>query len=423
MSTIKELIVKGSMWAYRKMYIKRLQEDGTYESDWLEISPSVISWGVLRKSFGDNIFLGDYDTDDLNIVLDNNVRRFDVSSIFNGFKTRFRTKFKVEIGLYDTDGRTEVHGNTSYWILFREPEVNDQGEISFQLTSTLGVLKNYTAFGVSNNTSTTAQMVDRIVKREISGNRIFDQYFEGVNDAAKYQINATGAHTIVNPSVPASKTSWDKIKEYSLFQNSFAYVNQSGNFVWENRDPTGAIQWYFNGAGNFYDNDFGVNIVAIPREVAGRDNTFTRVVCEYAVDTFYTAEESWIPGDLSNTDLYGQRTFNYEALELSLSEANTVSDALLAAIKTPLKRWDVITTFIPQLELKDKVVLNYVGEDIITPAFKLDISLLSDTRTNTAYDPLGNFAGSINLKNVEAKIIEMAVNMDTFLCEYVCEEI
>jgi len=431
-TAIKDLIVRGTMHAYRRMYIKRLQDDGHYESNWLEISKYVSEWGEYPEGYNDNIYYGDFQIDNVFVVLDNSTRAFndpsDSNSIFNKFKTRYRTKFKVEIGLYDNDD-IEVSGKTFFGILFAEPVNSDNNLIAFDLASMLKILQLFPAKGISEASGTTADFIDRLVKKTQGGVRLFDSFIEGANDSTKYQISTDNAKTISSPSIAADASVWDKIKEYAAYQNAVAYINDDGNFIIDSREPSVSIQWSFNGAGNFYDNDFGVNISSINSQVDGITNSWNRVTIEYDQGVYYTAEDNWVKGDLSPQDLYGERTYSIRALDLSLGEATAIADDLQTKLKIPKKRWVLLSTFIPHLKINDRVEINYLGEELVESPFRVGISLVSDTRFNPSsiYDPVGGPSGSINLSGVEAKIINKSVTYDlpdgVAPCQYLLEEI
>lgn len=422
---IKDLIVRGSMWAYRKCSIKRIQDDGTYESDWFDITPYVSSFGTIVASMGDNIYANSFQIPDLIMMFNNSNREFsserEPASLFYKFKQRYRTKFKVEGGLYDDD-QAEVSGITFYGILLNQPKTQDNHVIEFTISHILKVLKQYPASGVAVTASTTAGMVDRLVKKTKNSVRLFDRYFEGANDAAKYQIDSTSAYTVSTPVISETESVWDAIVRYSGYQNSFPYVNQSGNFVWEDRSATVAVQWIFNGPGDFYGSDYGVNLRDGVSEIEDINNQFSRVALQYGSggSGTYTKAANWTPGDGGVTDKYGEVTFNEwqsGTTELTLAEATTIADAFNTEYSPLKRRWWLPCTFIPHLNLKDRIQINYIGEQREESAFRLDISALAPAgdRDAAGYDRLGFNSGALKLKDQDAVIIRILVNLDNFL--------
>lgn len=418
------------MWAFRRVSIKRIQTDGTYEADWYDISSYVVQWGIIEKSMGDNIFINDFQISNVDMIFNNSNRDFnsenDASSLFADYKQRYRTKFKIESGLIDDDDE-EIAGITFYGILLTQPKTQSNNQINFTISHILKALQLYPASGIATTTSTTAGLIDRLVKKEVNATRLFDRYFEGVNDAAKYQIDSTGAYTVSAPVIGDTETVWDAIIRYSAYQDSFPYVNQSGNFVWANRDESGSIEWYFNGVASNYDNSFGVTLRDGMAELEDINNQFSRVALTYDSGT-YTKTESWTPGDGSNADKYGEVTFSEWPTgteELTLAEATTIADNFNTTYKPLKKRWFLPATFIPQLNLKDKIQINYIGEETIENVFRLGTSRLapSSNRNAAGYDRLGFASGALNIKAQEAKLIRIAVNLDNFYTLFEAKEL
>jgi len=414
--TIKDYLCRGAIWAYRKMYIKRLQLDGTYESEWLEITEYVKSFGVIMKSFGDQVLLSNYQIDDMTIVLENSRRTFnketDYNSIFFGYKTRYRTKFKIESGVYDDDD-TEIPGVVWYGVLFSDPVTNDQGQISIQLASTLKMFQYYKATGISTLSGTTAELVDRLANKTQNGISIFNQFFEG------FLINPSSATcmTISSPLITADQSVWDKIVQYSIYQDYFAYVDNNGYFVWDSKSPTDDVQWVFNGAGS-NDADYAVTIMSVDRETEGIPNTFTRCVIEYAQDQFVESALDWTPGDGSFIDIYGEKTLPaMRFFELTQSEAQEVADRITDIYAGNKREWDISAGYIPHLIQKDKVTINFVGELSVKNPFIIGVSKLGGT------DQLAGYTNSINLSNQAAKIVAQRIDLDGLKSWFLLKEI
>ena len=129
MSTVKELLTRGSVHLVRKLEVKRIEVTGLYESDWLDISDYVMSWGQIRESFGDTVYLSDFTIDDLTLVLDNSSRYFnettDYHSMWYRYMTRFRTKWRISIYAIDDDD-IEVLLKRFYGLNFSNIIFNDR---------------------------------------------------------------------------------------------------------------------------------------------------------------------------------------------------------------------------------------------------------------------------------------------------------
>jgi len=399
-----------------------------YESDWFDISEYVLRWGIVKKSFGDSILFGEYVIDNITINVDNSTQKFTkelgTDSLFNGFKTRYKTKFKVEVGFYDSDFY-ENFANAWYFIMLTEPSNSDSNIVELDLTSTLGSLKLYTAEGIDTSTKQTDLWVDAIIKKEVNGARLFDRIFEGDTDSDRYKITA-GTITVDGSAVEDGATCWDELVKYSKYEGYFPYVDIFGHFIWADRSVTSTdIKWYFNGAGSGNSNETGVKIVSLDEEVDGITDSYQYISIQYQSDPLYvSSKDSWTPGDGSIPDIYGEKSYSFEALELTQAQAQNVADNLLSILKTPKKKWYQTTCFIPHLELKDRVMLNYSGELTNSNAFTLDSSKLSPTgRDDAGYDQLSGYQGAINIQNQECFIISLEIDLDNFLCKFELKEV
>ena len=421
MTTIKDIIRRGCVHNFKRCSVERLQTTAQYEDDWLDISPYVISYPSIKKSFGDNVYLGDYQIDGGDLVLNNTGQRFsdesNFNSIFYGFLSRYRTKIKIECGFYDDD-MSEIQGAVFYGIVYSEPTLSDNATISLSVAPLIKVLQNYTAYGITTSSGTTGAIIDRILKKQVNGMRVLDRFFEGSTDAEKYQINPSGATltNVPNANIKLDSTMWDKIKNYSLIDDFFAYVNSAGNFVWDSKWEKTNV-WTFNGPGAL-DNDYGCNIISLDSEKSGVNNVWTRIVITYNLaGSQVQASDFWTPGDGGYQDIYGERIFSYEITDLDSTKAQSMADTLLNAYKAPKKEWAITTPFIPHLELKDIVTLNYVGNYSSSNAFIMDSSVLDGT------DVLSGTLGSVFVENVATKIVGIELDINNLKSKFILKEI
>jgi hypothetical protein len=414
---IRDVVRAPSSHVFRRLFMKRVLSAGGYEADWLEITEFVTSWGTIKESYGDNLYTGEYEVEAVNVGLDNSKAKFnsetDTNSLFFGFATRINTRFKIDIGFYDIN-QEEVPGRSFYGLSRSEPTVLGSGTIKYKIGSVLGVFKLFAAKGISEQNQDTDVHVDRLVKKTQNAARIFDRYFEGPDDATRYQIQAGVEKFLV--SIPEDMTVWDKITELSLYENFFPSITDDGNFQWTDRNETIAVQWVFNGAGSF-DNIYGINIIDITQQL-GVDRVFTRVGIEINDGTIRVKEINWTPGDSSVPDLYGAKVFEYEATpgELNNALGDSIADRLLAATQTPHNIFKINTTFIPHLRVNDRVTLNFKGSEA-GDAFINDSSILDGP------DLLDGPRGAIDLVNRDCKISELQISLDTLQCQFELTEL
>ena len=442
-ASLKALLRRSVTHVIRRVSIKRLKTDGTYETEWLDVSNYVVKYGRIVKSFGDSVFLGNMQIEGNTVVLDNTYRKFndenDERSLFKGFSTRYRTKFKTEVFFFDFEPQdpfvlgvsllgagalnslypgVEVPAFTFYGVSYGSPSVSGDGNISFNVAAMIKVFQNYASSGIDGSGSpTTQQLLERLVTKTQNGVRIFDHFFEGNNDAERYKLNESGAAvtSISEPLVLQSQTVFNKMVDYSIVDDFFFDVDQSGAFVWKTKSTSSEPVWEFHGAGSI-NNDYGINIVSIDSERDGLENFWSKIAIEYSESTFATASISWTPGDLSVTDRYGERIFSTQLVELTESEASIVAATLLNRYSSLKKEWEITTIFIPHLEVRDVVLINWIGEPIVADPFILGASKLGT-------GVLSNYLGSISIINQRAKIIRMEHDCDGLVSKFTLREI
>jgi hypothetical protein len=429
-ATIQTIIKSGTRQIVRRLYMKRYSA-GAFESSWLDITSYVISFGIISDGFGDESYLGEFSIPSWEIYLSNRTRKFEVEtdnhSFFYGYTSRDKTKFKITVSYIDnteTSGLnndyTEVLARSFYGILLGDIQNDDTGTIKISLTSLLTVFKWFPFEGDAGTSALTSAIIDRSVKRTKSSIRIFDQWFEGINDAAKYQIT-TGIITL-NPYITdKSKNIIDKIWSYALIEDYFAWINTDGNFVWKPRTATVSTQWIFNGGGSV-DNDYGCNIITLNSDKSGKNNLFNRVVIGYALDTsgsleYISADTAWVPGDGGSVDKYGLLSLDITIMDLNVTTGTAAASAILARYNTIKREIEITTPLIPQLVPADKVEVNYIGEVSQGNIFTLGLSLLGGP------DLLGERLGSVNIDGMIGKIINATHDLDNLTSKFIIREV
>jgi hypothetical protein len=432
--TIDEIIKSGSRQIIRRCYIKRVEATSKqYESDWLDISQYVVGWGAIEKSFQDQLYWGAYQMSGNTMTFNNRTRKFqphtENASLWYNYLRREKTKFKITVTYIDDDLVNEVDGLTWYGVLYSNPVNDDSGMILFDIAPLTKVFERFPFINVvdAGDVGDTDAIIERICETTLSGVRVFDQYFEGVGDAVKYQINpdALSVQNIINPYIRnTGRTCWDVITDYSRIESFVPYVNASGNFVWDAKTETAAEQWKFNGGGSI-DNDYGVNISAVISDDPGTSDLFTNISIGYYnytddVIDYKNHTVAWQPFDGSNQDIYGEVTYQTEIPDLSgsgsPSQAENVASNIYDEVSDVKRKIIIVTPLIPHLEIRDKVEVNYKGE--LSPANGgiWDISLW-DTGLWSEY------LGSINLDGFVGKIIAIAHDLDSLQSQFMIREV
>jgi hypothetical protein len=312
------------------------------------------------------------------------------------------------------DGYTEVLARSWYCIVFGDSFEDDSAIISLQLAPLLKVFQLYTASGISETSGNSSDIVDRLAKKEYSSTRIFDQFIEGANDSERYQISPTT--TTVTPYIEDDMTVWDKITDMCVTDDYTAYINDSGNFVWSDKSETDSVKWVFNGAGSL-DNNYGVNIIGVSSIRDDIQNLYTRATIQYSDGNYETASDSWIPGDGSNQDIYGELTFSRDLFDVSQSVASDVASSIQNIYKNKKRLIEISTPLIPNLLPRDLVELNWRGVIEFDNAFTLGVSLLGGT------DVLSGRLGSIFFDSLECKIVYAEHDLNELISNFTLREV
>ena len=411
---------------YRVCEIKRRLADGSgnYEASWIDISEYVADggWPTVGQEITDSHAYGDISIPTITINFDNTQRKFNqefsADSLWNGYLTRYSTKFKISYGVYQNstgydgsdDRGTKVEGNTWYGILYGEPSASDEQTISFSITHILKVFQLYPATVVTDTSSgLTSAIIQRIVDAVSSSVSIFDRFFDSAESIT------AGTLTAATPSF-ANETCWGKIIDYSVAENYFPRVNSSGAFVWGSR-AVGSNVFTFNG-GNYTDATYSQTIVSIDADEDGVNNVFNASSITYdSSGSVATSIQTWTPGDASSSDKYGQKLFTYEILDFNAANAQTFATSVVTNYSTARRRVKLKTTFAAAfINLFDQVTINYEGQ--ISPANALVWD--ADSWDNATW---GNSLGAIRVIGFTGKVLQNHVDLNEFVCTLLVEAV
>lgn len=347
MTTLKELLRRGTLRPVFGCYIKRMSTDGAYEADWYDVSQYVVAYPDIEYSIGDEVLFGDFSVSGGTIKFVGFPRKFghhtDPASLWWGYGPRHNTLIKITLGLRDddptaaADDYSVVSGLTWYGLITGSPKYDD-GHIAAQTRSLLAALQQTPATGISTAAGTTAEIMARLIDKRSQGVPVFDRYFQA---AADIDPDTAAAVTISTPVIDPDATVWDKVCDLSRYEGFFPSVSQAGGFVWRSRQSAyGDPVWKFFGPGEG-DVEYGQNVVSIDEISEDIDRYYGRVVISYGdLTASVTAKRSWVPGDGSPQAIYGETVYSADMSELDVAEAGQVADRVLAdnaTVKTRIK--------------------------------------------------------------------------------------
>lgn len=280
----------------RRLYIKRLQQDGTYESSFTEISQGLLQSGSvnrLQRSLPNNSWqFGKVLVSNARLSILSPYQEFaselDPNSIFNGF-IRHRSIIKIEdafIDKYtDPDNIEEISTVTFEGLLDSATATTEEGYESITALDYLAVLKE-----INVKELTLAQTTLNALIYEIMNRSEFTKFFT-VSSSTTY-INAGYNASSIDTSVYEGSVLnmlEDLAKGHSIF-----YVNPDDNtFYFKAVEPTVSVQFSFLEDSNrklkisgyregvdrminrWYWNDTDISSVTSPAPVNPRSETFS----------------------------------------------------------------------------------------------------------------------------------------------------
>jgi len=428
MSTIKQLNKRNNLKPFRRCEIRRRLNDGTgnYETDWTDITSYIKSFGTLSLSL-DTETIGVFTQSSMTLIGDNMNSAFadpsDNKSLFYTFLTRYKTLFRIKIGLYDTDGITVIPTNGSVFYGILSGDVNlTENEATLNIISTAFCLQEQSASNLTLlATDTASGIISKIFQiQDSGGNNVFDRFITGTSIATTTTayVDVTGGSNLL------SQSCLDIINRLCLVEDKCAFIDGNGSFYFRAKTSGTDIAWKFIGAGA-YDEEYGVNIASIKNSNYIWSKIYNQVVIEHTDGSYVTASSTWEKGDSSSPDKYGEKKLNISEYWLGTDGATALAGSLYTNYYLP-KREVIISssTFNPELKLLDRASVTYYGDISSNEAGIWDTTCWGGTELWE--DGIGLWAenkGGIYLNNVSMNIIGINFDLDNFVNEFHLREV
>lgn len=369
MSTINQLIKKSQAEVFRRAYIKRRANTttGSYEADWQDITNYVKKWGTIKYEMEDEQ-VGNFKLSGINLTMRNDDGKFnpksDGSSIWNGYVSEYKTKFKIEAGYIDTDG-SELPTVPSLFIgvLTDDITINSKNEVNFKVQSLMSVFDDVPANLLSLTSSETAGGVVTKIKNLVDGNAvsIFGLYFS----ATAWDIQTTTSiyTRFATTTAYGDKSCWELIQDLAKAEGFSPWVDPNGVFHFTDKDTlTTTAEINFSGLGT-RDVTYGHNIKEIESIKVGFTKAYTRIRVQIneadTATSFVSSQETWNVGDSSTSFLYGQRTYDVKNFWLDTATAQTLADSLRTSMSQVKRDVRIRTKFMPHISTLDRSTINY----------------------------------------------------------------
>jgi hypothetical protein len=468
MSLINKLIKAPTSRVFKKAYIKRrIGSTGLFESGWLDVSTDIKSYGkITNKIDTERRYKLTFGT--AKLVFDNSQGRYnpsnDQGSLWNGYLSQQRTLVKIEAGFIsstqDTNGVNTIYElpegavwdysrfdlATSIWdsedsstvftgIISGDITFSDSNEVVFNLKPLQSVFQDYPARNLTGWTSTgmSASQFITMVRDQTdgAGSFVFRPFFNdtttqwdiSTTSNVFLNLNTSGAKDIVDKNV------WEVIEKLSEVENFIAYVDKSGKFKFINRSNVGATTAFeFHGTGSF-SSTYGHTIKKINSYGFKASKYYSRVQIKFndtdTITSYYTQEATLTVGPTNGPWLYGAKTLAIENYYIqNTATASNLATTVFNDVTGIKNEIEFDTTFIPHLNLFDKVTIHYDPNPFITNNL-WDHNYWAADNTSTASDLIFDSSNydSLAISGQEFKFLSFEIDLDNFQNKFIAREI
>ena len=354
--TVVDLIRSNLHRPVRKLYIKRREENGDFEADWLRVDDyklvnRVVNWGSVKLSVDDQEGrIGSFNASNLSLTLKNDDGLFNVEtddrSLWFGFLNRKLTKVKIEVG-YQDKYENEVGVENIFEGVINKVKIGDDQLARLEVLSYHTILKKY---DISDLTLTGTKLASEIIEAIMNQTKI--------TNFISYEAPDLDVNPSVQDCAQLSGTYWDIIMTLAFQCNAVPKV-YADRFQIISRTIIGTSVWVFNGKGSANSDIF--KIVSFDDEGADR------------VRVLWTVKDSAVFARSSSALLLKKYLDEPENIDLSLIAAGdrqAVVNALLAEWENPKPVMEFQTKFlINQVKPMDIVSTTVEGEVVPSNTF------------------------------------------------------
>lgn len=418
--TIVSEIKKNKMRVFRRVYMRRRQSNGEYESTWQRLDDDKIKrFGSITYSV-DDVLPNFYKFSGLKLQVLNKDGFFsditEEKSFFYNYMTRYKTMVKVEAG-YTADDGTEYPTNPSLYVGLVDEDVKYKEDtiVDFSTKHLSVIFEEFPAdrivgLGATQSASDIITKIrDHIDSNSIS---IFQKYIS----LSAWTIQTTTAqYNMATSTTLQGLSCWRLMTKLAEAENYVLYVDANASFYFKARDDiTTTAKYHFSGLGDD-DKTYGHNVMANISISENIRKVYNRVKIKFnATDTttsFYIKNESWDWGDSTSSFFYGVREYNYNNIFLDTASAITVATTIFNEFSFPKDEIKLKTKFVPHLMVQDRVSLTYK-----TQRYSQDGSAWGYFLWD--YGVWGDRLGyNMNIDNTDYRLTSLKHNFDTFESE------
>jgi hypothetical protein len=421
--SILSCIKRPSARVFRRLYFKRLQQNGDYETDWQEIPGRYVkSWGNVQYSLEDikpNHFK--YSSNEMSLLNNDGYfsRETQAQSFFYGFLGIHKTLVKIDAGYIDTDGTEYPTSPTLFMgvIDVKNSKYSSDNIVKFKADHISKIFDDLPADQIPGmGTTQTAHTIVGRIRDYVDGNgtEIFQKYIT----SGAWNLTATTAY--YNPATSTSlqnETCWGLMKKLAEAENYVLYVDNTMSLWFKERSNIPAsITFHFSGVGDA-NKAWGHTIMKSINVDDGYDRIYNRIKVKWDKDettsSYYIYNENWTWGDSSSSYRFGVSEYSYENTFISsLTTAQNIATSIFNEFSEPKTLVTFDSKFVPQVELLDLISLTYRSH------VPIDTGSLWG-KFNWGSGTWGKYKSyNININNDEFYVTEVRHNLDKFVSTF-----
>ena len=402
---LAELQKRSVLFPWRRIEIRRRTTDG-YESDWLDVSNFVTQWPTISFEL-DTTNPFTYRKGVANVIFRNDEKQFSQEtrpeSIFGAFLTRYKTLCRISTGLQDTDDNQFPLTATVFYGVFSDNIIDTEFETEITVNSIAQVLEEFQTSDIAGSivgvALTSAEILGTIRDHRDSNNNVVLDSF--ISSGAWILSNTGRTYTIPTTTFLEGLSAFSLIEQLALAENHTFFIDASGNFRFTDRTATTTAALGFQGI--LGPGNVEINVVSVDEFNEGINRLFTKFSCEILSGTVST-QESFTVGDNSSSWRYGQREFVFSSEFANTATAGSICSDLLSEFSTPRNEVKLTTKYITNLQIKNRVNVNYVGvsggDNALWDQAIWDVGLWSDPKGGLSIDGDYNVIGyEIDMEN------------------------
>ena len=457
---------KASM--FRRAKIKRrVTVTGLFESEWADISEDVKSYGKVKSEI-DPARLYKFSFANAKLVMANDEGRYNPeyneASLWYGYLNQQRTLVQIEAGFVrhtlGSSGQwinTELPATSLYdvatwdsdvylWdqskstvqftgIISGDIPLSDKNEVVFNIKPLQSIFQEFPAKNLTGWTSTgmTASQFLEMVRdqQDGAGSYIFRPFFG--DTTSNWDISSTtNIYSNLNTSTAngvIDKTVWDVIEKLAEAENFVPYVTKAAEFRFVPRDSnTTTVAFEFHGAGSF-SSTYGQTIKSISNYGYKQSKYYSDVQIKFVdADTatsFLTVESTLTVSASNNPWILGKKMLQLENFFIpNTATASTIANNIFNEYSAIKNEITFKTTFIPQLDLLDKISITYDPSEVSVNSL-WDQNNWAEDVTNSSADLIWDASrgDSIKIQGAEFNFLSIETDLDNFENTFIAREV